>query len=128
MNASSIWRKDLRPYICCNNCHFGNQNAVSFQIRIKTESKASSYAIGSWVQENWANAIKANVFHDPIQEGVKVQIACLTNVVDTTQYRDLQINVESYINEEYLKLHTKSVEERLQNTTSEEQKQQLKSS
>ena len=62
MNASSIWRKDLRPYICCNNCHFGNQNAVSFRIRIKTESKASSYAIGSWVQENLANAIKANVF------------------------------------------------------------------
>ena len=47
-------------------------------------------------------------------------------MADTTQYRDLQINVESYINEEYLKLHTKSVEERLQNATSEEQKQQLK--
>ena len=122
MNASSIWRKDLRPYINCNNCHFGNQKPVSFCLRISTESKANSYTIGSWVQENWATAIKANVFHDSIQEGGKIQVACLSNIADITQYRDLQLNVEAYINEEYLAIHNKHVQERLQNITSDTEK------
>ena len=122
MNASSIWRKDLRPYINCNNCHFGNEKSVSFCLQISTESKANSYTIGSWVQENWATAIKANVFHDSIQEGGKIQVACLSNIADITQYRDLQLNVEAYINEEYLAIHNKHVQERLQNITSDTEK------
>ena len=49
MNAYSIWRKDLCPYINCNNCHFGNQKTVSFCLHISTESKANSYTTGSWI-------------------------------------------------------------------------------
>ena len=63
-----------------------------------------------WIQDNWATPINANVFHDRIQEGVKVQVACITNVADTTNYRGLQIDLERKVNEELLILKHQSEE------------------
>lgn len=76
--VTSIWKKALHPYICCFHFHFGNQNAVSFWLRIGLMSV--NFFLGKWIQDNWASKRHANVFHDPIQEGTKVQVALLTNL------------------------------------------------
>lgn len=93
-DASSIWRKDLQPYICCKNCHFGNQKTQSLRLRIFTASSVDNYSVGKWIQESWASQNNAGVFHDRIQEGIQVQAACITNIADTTNYRDLASDLQ----------------------------------
>ena len=99
--APSIWKKELQPYINCKNCTFGSKYTQSLQIRIKTVKYSDPYQLGKWIQENWASPIESNVFHDRIQEGRKVRIAYIINTADTTNYRELQVDLERHLNNLY---------------------------
>ena len=103
-DATTIWKKELQPYISARNCQFGNRYTQSLRLRVSTANYVDPYSMGKWITDNWAIRNNANVFHDRIQEGVKVQAACFTNVADTMNYRDLQGDLEQCVNKELLSM------------------------
>ena len=103
-DVATIWKKELQPYISARNCQFGNRYTQSLRLRFSTANYVDPYSMGKWITENWAIKNNANVFHDRIQEGIKVQAACFTNVADTMNYRDLQGDLERCVNNELLSL------------------------
>ena len=90
-------------HINYKNCTFGSKYTQSLQIWIKTVKYSNPYQLGKWIQENWADPIGSNVFHDRIQEGKKVRIAYIINTADTTNYRELQVDLERHLNNLYIK-------------------------
>ena len=102
--ASTIWKKELQPYLLAKNCEFSNQFTQSLRIRISTAKAMDPFSVGRWITKHWATKRNANVFHDRIQEGVKVQAACFTNVADTMNYRDLKGDLERCVKNELIAL------------------------
>ena len=96
----NIWNKQLYRYISSKHCTFGNRTShQSFCIRIKTNKQIDPWQLGSFAHHSGGIPNDCHI----IQEGVKVKLAFISNVADTTCNRDLSLDLEQYFNDKLVR-------------------------
>ena len=96
----SIWNKALYRYISSKHCTFGNQfTHQSLRIRLKTDKQIDPWQLGNYAHHTWGIPNGCHIMPDRIQEGVKAKIAFVSNVADTTNNRDLSLDLELALND-----------------------------
>ena len=96
----SIWNKLLYRHISSKHCTFGNRTThQSFRIQIKTTKQIDPWQLGNFAHHTWGIPNDCHIMPDRIQEGVKVKLAFISNVADTTCNRDLSLDLEQHFND-----------------------------
>ena len=96
----NIWNKNLYQYISSKHCTFRNRTThQSFCIRLKTDKQIDPWQLGNFAHHTWGIPNDCHIMPDRIQEGVKVKLAFISNVADTTCNQDLLLDLEQYFND-----------------------------